>query len=63
MVASSSIALSEPYFFKHLFFCFVGLLAAAAVFNLPQHSGLDTIFWPVFFLFVGSFSFRSWVWA
>ena len=36
MVASSSIALTEPYFFKHLFFCFVGLLAAAAVFNLPS---------------------------
>ena len=36
MVASSSIALPEPYFFKHLFFCFVGLLAAAAVFNLPS---------------------------
>ena len=51
MVASSSIALTEPYFFKHLFFCFVGLLAAAAVFNLPS------ILWSRYYLLAGFFAF------
>ena len=49
MVASSSIALTEPYFFKHLFFFFVGTISRRrAVFSYLQHSGLNTIFWPVF---------------
>ena len=51
MVASSSIALSEPYFLKHLFFCFVGLLAAAAVFNLPS------TLWSRYYLLAGFFAF------
>ena len=51
MVASSSIALTEPYFFKHLFFCFVGLLAAAAVFNLPS------TLWSRYYLLAGFFAY------
>ncbi len=51
MVASSSIALAEPYFYKHLFFCFVGLLAAAAVFKLPS-----TI-WSRYYLLAGLFAY------
>ena len=51
MVGSSSIALNEPYFVKHLLFCFVGLLAAVAVFNLPS-----TI-WSRYYLLAGFFAY------
>jgi cell division protein FtsW len=51
MVASSSIALTEPYFFKHLFFCFVGLLAAFVIFNLPS------VLWSRYYLLAGFFAY------
>ena len=51
MVASASIALTEPYFFKHLFFCFVGLLAAAVIFTLPP------IVWSRYYLLAGFFAY------